>query len=266
MPSGVGGTTDILGTALNGSLSSRITFGMARNCDDPISFDDQSSTFDISLVDLMYSLSFKLLILLSRIVCTLSQLQFAWCQLPTREIVWISLTLFRILHVSFRISCGVRIVFWKSAVVHLHLQILLFKALLLLHVVLMMVFWLAGLPSRDGFVFGDVFNSFAWLFDWILVRLDTDFSLPWLLVLAQHRLDDDWLCCTLSELVFGDFCLQFLWQWRHTDNLSIFFVTGDERTVIWRWERKTRRGRKIKKIFFFLMNCFLMNFEKIFCS
>lgn len=231
MPSGVGGTTDILGTALNGSFSSRMTFGMARNCDEPINFDDQSSTFDISLVDWMYLFSFKLLILLSRIVCTLSQWQFACDQFPAREMVCNSDTLFRILQVSLRISCDVRTVFWKSAAVHLHLhKILLFSALLLLHTDVVMVFWLAGLPSR-GLVFGEVFVSIAGFFDWLLVRLDVDFSLPWLLVLAQHRLEEDWLCCTFNELAFGDFCLQFLWQWRHTDNLSIFFVTGLERTV-----------------------------------
>lgn len=226
--------------ALNGSISSRMVFGIARNCDEPISFDDQSSTFDISLVDLIYSFSFKFCILLSRIGCTLSQWQLTWCQFPARETDCNSDTLFKILHVSFRTVWVLRAVLWKSIVVHLHLhKILLFSALLLLQVVVVMVFWLVGLPSFS-LLFNDCsllrvpcFDSFVWFLEWWLVWLDADFSLPWLLVLAQHRLDDDWLCCTFNELVFGDFCLQFLWQWRHTVNLSIFFVTGLDRTVIW---------------------------------
>lgn len=108
MPSGVGGTTDILGTALNGSFSSRVAFGTDRKCEEPINLDDQSSTFDISLVDLMYSFSFRFWILLSRIGCTL---QFMCCQFGLLGIDCSSATLFRIRHFSFRISFDVRITF-----------------------------------------------------------------------------------------------------------------------------------------------------------
>lgn len=142
-----------------------------------------------------------------------------------------------ILHVSLRSSNGVRGTLSKSAAVHLHLhKMLLLRAFVLLHVVEMVVGGLLVVSVLDAFVVVVCFDGDSIGLDFVLVRLDIDFSLPGLLVLAQQRLDDDWLCCTCNELLRAGFCLQFLWQWRHTDNLSSFcFVTGLERTVICCW-------------------------------
>lgn len=119
-----------------------------------------------------------------------------------------------ILHVSLRSSNGVRGTLSKSAAVHLHLhKMLLFKAFVLLHVLEMVVGSVLVVSMLDAFVVVVVAVSFdgdSIGFDFVLVRLDIDFSLPGLLVLAQQRLEDDWLCWTCNELLRTGFCLQFL--------------------------------------------------------
>lgn len=108
----------------------------------------------------------------------------------------------------------------------------------LLHVFVVSVLVLLGLPLSLLAV-SRFFTSLSinFVFESKLVRLQHDFGLLWLLVvLWQHWLDELWLCCTRNELFFDfavNFCLQFLWQWRHTDNLSIFLAIGLDRTVIW---------------------------------
>lgn len=239
-PSGVGGTTEILGNASNGSNLTRFAAGW--NCDSPMSINDQSSTPSSS----------SLLIFVSFIVFVVVLLSQTHRQFRCDIFVWWgrlccnSATLFTNLHVSFRTSCDVRMVFWKLSGLHLHLQGVLFAlwfSLCLGSVCALLDDWIGwtwlefvsgfGVPLRE--------LGFSELEDNWLVRasalfvVDVDFWLLWLLAeLWQQRTDDAWLCWTFNELLteWASFCLQFLWQWRHTDILSKAWFWGLDRTVI----------------------------------
>lgn len=145
-----------------------------------------------------------------------------------------SATLFMILHVSFRNSCELLNVFLKSSGSHLQLH-----GWLLLLVELRLSTSLFFLSLSLPLPFNRLVLEFLSQFDnWLRFTLPVSVEIDvWLFELLdglwQQRFGDAWLCWTFSELLVDwlSFDLQFLWQWRHTDILSLLAM-GLDLTVI----------------------------------